>query len=359
MANLRVLMLGAFDLEYSRNYVVRAGLERTGFRVDYHVIPTSLRTLRRAIEVVRFFPQRGQYDIVFIPMGNQLSAPVYWLLSKLRNQRILLDYFLGIMDAREGRKTATSTFKAQLYRWVDQFNITRMVSITDTLAHRQAFIDLLGVSPLDMRVIPVGMKDNVFQPSPLPENTDTVLVQFVGNFLPVSGCDIILRAAARLKEHQSIRFQMIGGGKIFQELAELSRELDLPNLEFLGHIGHPEVVERMRGSSILLGVFGALYKTSYVIPNKVYEGLALGRPMITAEAPAVHEFFTPGEHLITVPPGNPQALADAILRLAQSPEERQRLGQAGAARVQQAYLPQHIGRQLAELIEELLKSHSG
>ena len=68
---------------------------------------------------------------------------------------------------------------------------------------------------------------------------------------------------------------------------------------------------------MILGVFGRTAKAKRVVPNKVYQGLAMARPVITADSPAVREFFAPGEHLHTVPAGDPEALADAVVELAE------------------------------------------
>jgi glycosyltransferase involved in cell wall biosynthesis len=278
---------------------------------------------------------------------------MYWLLGKLYRQPVLLDYFLGLTDTNEDRQSAAG-LKAALYRWIDRFNIASMVSITDAAAHRDAFRDLLGVTPDKMSILPIGIKDDLFQPLPAQANGDRITVQFVGNFIPFQGVDVILRAAALLKDESGIHFEMIGTGQTYRDSTALADELGLSNVEFLGYIGHPDLLEQMRHSTIQLGVFGDSYKTRYVVPNKVYEGLALGLPMITAESPALDEFFTPGEHLITVPAGNPERLAEAILRLARSPAERERLSAAGARRIQEAFLPEHIGAQLKTVIESLL-----
>jgi glycosyltransferase involved in cell wall biosynthesis len=102
-------------------------------------------------------------------------------------------------------------------------------------------------------------------------------------------------------------------------------------------------------------VFGARAKTDYVVPNKVFEGMAIGRPVITAESRAIRECFTPGKHLITVPAGNPEALADAIRKLLESPQDQAHIGAAGADRIREAFLPQHIGARLKVILEQAME----
>jgi len=290
---------------------------------------------------------------VLVPMSNQLAAPVYWLLGKWFRQPVLLDYFLGLTDLNEDRG-GVSGARLAFYRALDRFNITRMDSITDTAAHRDAFHRLVGVRPGRMAVIPVGINDDLFQYQPLsPGGADTI-VQFVGTFIPFQGVEVILRAAAQLKSNRSIRFEIVGNGQTYPAARALAESLQLGNVEFKPFIPYDQLAASMRHSTIQLGVFGDSAKTRYVVPNKVYEGLALGLPVITAESPALEEFFTPGEHLVTVLPGDPESLAGAITRLAKSAPERARLGEAAARRIREAFLPEHIGVQLRSVIEAAL-----
>src|SRR5512147_2452371 len=97
-AKLRVLMLGTFRPDYSRNHVIRAGLERAGVDITCDAFHSGLPALRRMIRVASRFPRRGRYDVVLVPMSNQLAAPIYWLMSRLTGQPVLLDYFLGLTD---------------------------------------------------------------------------------------------------------------------------------------------------------------------------------------------------------------------------------------------------------------------
>ena len=62
------------------------------------------------------------------------------------------------------------------------------------------------------------------------------------------------------------------------------------------------------GADLCLGVFGATPKAARVVPHKVYTALAAGRPVLTADTPAVRELLRPGEEVWTMPPGDPDAL---------------------------------------------------
>lgn len=94
------------------------------------------------------------------------------------------------------------------------------------------------------------------------------------------------------------------------------RQFELTNVNFVTEfMPLSQLLPYAAQSTINLGVFGDVEKTRYVVPNKVYDGLAMGRAVITVESSAISEFFTPNQHLVTVPPGDPAALAAAIRAL--------------------------------------------
>ncbi len=66
-----------------------------------------------------------------------------------------------------------------------------------------------------------------------------------------------------------------------------------------------------------------------MIPNKVFDALAVGRPVVTADTPAVREVLTHGETAWLCPPGDPAALADALLALRADAGTRRRLADRG------------------------------
>jgi glycosyltransferase involved in cell wall biosynthesis len=66
-----------------------------------------------------------------------------------------------------------------------------------------------------------------------------------------------------------------------------------------------------------------------VIPNKVFQALACGVPVVTADTPAARELLTDDADALLVPPGDPAALAAAVQRLAAEPELARKLGEAG------------------------------
>ncbi len=92
-----------------------------------------------------------------------------------------------------------------------------------------------------------------------------------------------------------------------------------------------------------------LYATVY--PNKVFDYMAAGRPMILAVDGVIREVVEKANAGVFVQPGDPAALTAAIRKMAADPADARRIGRAG-----RAYLEKHFNRpELAKQMEEVLQ----
>ena len=91
-------------------------------------------------------------------------------------------------------------------------------------------------------------------------------------------------------------------------------------------------------------------------PNVVLEGMAAGLAIAATTVGGVPEILEQGGTGLMVPARNPEAMADAILRILNDPELRARLGSAAQLRVESDFTPQAYKRSLAEFYQKTLKS---
>ncbi len=348
--------IGAFDDQYPRNQIIRAGLAAHGWTVHSAPLSPRLSTLRKLPLLWGAMRREARAcDRFILAEFNQLLAPFAIGFGRLLRRPVLVDYLVGLYDAHvlDRETTRPGTARAWVFRAFDRWNVATAPAIfTDTATHREALRGIAGPGADRLAVVPVGVYDHWWYPRPAPrrEPGEPLLVQFFGNYIPFHGVDVILAAAGRLAGDGRFRFELIGRGQTYRAAVQGAERLGLRRLTFVDPIPPAELPARVAAADICLGVFGARPKTDYVVPNKLYHCLALGRPVITAESTAVREFFAPGEHLITVPPGDPGALADALRSLADDPAERARLGGAAAARIREAYTPVTVVRPLLPLL---------
>lgn len=153
----------------------------------------------------------------------------------------------------------------------------------------------------------------VFVPNPdrTPGNGEVTHVIFYGTYVPLQGVPVIIRAAHLLRD-EPFRFTLVGHGQEYHQCRCLAKELHLAHVAFIPWLTLDALSRSLAEHDIALGIFGTGVKASLVIPNKVYAYMAAGVPFITRDSMALRELCTPGRDCLTVPAGDPAALADAL-----------------------------------------------
>ena len=101
-----------------------------------------------------------------------------------------------------------------------------------------------------------------------------------------------------------------------------------------------------------LGIFGTSAKAARVIPNKAFQALACGTPLVTGDTPAARELLVDGESALLVPPGDAEALAAAVTRVRRRTPGT--IGAGGLAAYREHASEEVLGRRWRALIEGLL-----
>ncbi len=342
---MRIVMFGAYDPEYARNRVLRLGLGRLGVDVQECRAPPRARFVRRSAtlgwRVRRVLPATA----FLVPEFRHKDVPLARLIATLNGTALVVDPLVSRYDTKVGDwgTTAAHALQAGHNQRIDRAALAFAdLVLCDTQAHAEYYQTAYRVRPDRCAVVPVGFDDTVFAPIPEPP-PGPFRVAFFGSYLPLHGIDTIVAAAIRLAA-EGVQFLLVGQGQTFGHV-EAARAAGL-TVEVSAPLAPPALVERLRTAHVLLGVFGTSAKVARVVPNKVYQGLALGRAMVTADTPALREFFTPGEHLLAVRPGDPEALVDAIRRLRDDTALRLRLGATAARYVHASFNPRTVARRL-------------
>jgi glycosyltransferase involved in cell wall biosynthesis len=103
----------------------------------------------------------------------------------------------------------------------------------------------------------------------------------------------------------------------------------------------------------LLGIFGTTFKTDFVIPNKVFESMAVARPLITQWADAYEANIGRSEVIGWVPRGDAHALAATVREWISRPETLAQRGQATRALFDEHYGPASQSRDLMSILDRL------
>jgi glycosyltransferase involved in cell wall biosynthesis len=182
---------------------------------------------------------------------------------------------------------------------------------------------------------------------------DEFALLYAGTLGMAHGLETILQAAERLRGRDDIVFLLMGAGAERQQLCQLVERLRLANVRLL------EKQPRERIPAFLAAVDACLvplrnkqvFKTA--IPSKMFEAMAAGKPTILGVEGEAKEILLDSQAGLAVPPEDPEAMVDAILRLRNEPPLCQALGRNGRQAVLEKYLRRTQAAQYLNLLSEL------
>lgn len=354
LAGVRIAQVGRFDPEYARNRILVKALRRAGAEVTQHSFQEGL--LRRAVRVRRALrSERADVTLVSFPgHADVLPARLARPRTPLIWDAMMSMYETSVVDRGTVRRRSIRSAKLRF----DDSMSSRLASVVllDTEHHARWFADRFGGPASKYRRLWVGADDEIMRPLPAPPALNRFTVVFYGTFIPLQGVEHIVAAAAIVSAARAdVHFVLIGSGQTHAAAVAQAAALGVRNLEFRPRVPPAELAAAIGEASVCLGVFGSGLKTARVIANKVYDSLAVGRAVITADTPAVREIFTPGTDVVTCPAGDPAALAKAVLELAADSERCARIAAAGHALFQREFSIDAVSRSLAPIVLEVLR----
>ena len=322
----QMLWWGRFDPAYSRNGVVRQHLAALGWALrDFHPKLCALGDIEAAL---RRLPKP---DAVWVPCFRQrdLAAARRW--CDRHGVPLVFDPLISAYDKQVWERFKLkddSPAAHQLLAWERGLFAKADLVIADTPCHARFFAETLGVQKERVRVVYVGADETLFRPAPERAPGSPVDVLFYGSFIPLHGANTIIEAA-RIYQGPPVRWSLLGDGPTKPGCQAAATGLN--TVFFEARIPYAQLPARIHRADILLGVFGTTQKAGRVIPNKVFQALASGRPVITRASDAYPAEACASEALGFVTPGDPQALAAQIAEWAGQREVLAARGRAAHA----------------------------
>ncbi len=256
-------------------------------------------------------------DTVFVPYPAYLDVLALWVSGYSREKLVIVDAFLELHSTVvEDRKLIPSrSLRARLLKSFQKFTLGKAdLVLIDTSEQAALMSKQLSGTGTHVAAVPVGIDESIWTEIPCPDVTDRLSVLFWGTFIPLHGVEHIV-AAARILESRGVDvdFQLIGDGQEAQKISSMLSESMLRSLRWERRLVDTATLrEAVTNAHIVLGIFGESAKSASVIPYKVHQSLASGRPTITREGPAMASLGSERQGLILCPPGDPIALAALI-----------------------------------------------
>ena len=168
------------------------------------------------------------------------------------------------------------------------------------------------------------------------------------------GLDIILNAAKILEDKPKIKFVMLGSGPEKERLLALKEELKLNNLEFYDAVPKTKMQEIIMDMNATIVPLKKLDLFKGAIPSKIFENLALKKPIILGlEGEAKELFIDEGNCGLAFEPENTEDLVKQILTLYNNPELSKQLGENGLKYASENFNRDKIAEELFEELKKL------
>jgi glycosyltransferase involved in cell wall biosynthesis len=228
------------------------------------------------------------------------------------------------------------------------------------LPRAREYIVPLGISEGRLEWIPNGVDLSLF-PKPHAATTgDEFTLMYFGAHGNANGLDNILLAMRQLHtmpNAQHIRLRMIGDGPMKPYLLAQALSLGLQNVTFEPPVPKCKIPSvAMEADAFVFNLVDAAVFRYGISSNKLFDYMAAMRPVIIA-SDATNNPIADAQAGLTVRPGDPEALANAIVQMSKLPlEDRQRMGVAGRDYVEQNHSFELLAERLANTLDSVCRN---
>ena len=189
-----------------------------------------------------------------------------------------------------------------------------------------------------------------------PERNGQLRILGVGRLVAKKGFDTLVDACAVLRD-RGVAFDALIVGQDDKDGEALRRriqELDVP-VQLPGAVGPEALLEEYRRAGALCMPCRLLPTDRDGIPNVLVEAMAAGAPVVATAVSGIPELVEHEVNGLLIPPDDPEALADALLRLHNDPELTATLTRNGCETVAERFDGERLARELAALFTEAVE----
>jgi glycosyltransferase involved in cell wall biosynthesis len=350
LGGLTIGHFGHFDPSYSRNRIMAKALRRAGADV---VELSDGRPWASRTPKLLAGAARHRLDLLLVGFPGHADVAAAKALGLAKGAPVVFDAFFSLWETAEDRDIGA--YQARRGRIEDRWSC-RLADrvLLDTATHADFFATALGVPRRKLRTVWVGADDEVLRPLPRGDGGG-FRVLFIGTYIPLHGADTIVRAAHLLERAgEAVEVVLVGGGQTYAGVRTLAARLGVTNVRFEPRIPADRLAGEIARSDVCLGIFGDSPKAGRVIPNKVFDALAMGRAVVTRDSPAAREALTHGHTAWLCPPADPDGLAAAIALLKADDETRARIAGQGHQLFRSRFSIDALSATVAGIVRELV-----
>jgi glycosyltransferase involved in cell wall biosynthesis len=353
---MRIIVFGTYDTSmHPRIATIAEGLAARGFDVAECNVPLGLDTAARVdmlarpwragallvrlasrwLALARLARRMPAPDAVVVGYLGHFDVHLARLLFRRKGIPVVLDHLVGASDTGRDRRLDGGPRQA-LLRLIDSAALRAAdIVVVDTEEHLAA---LPGRHQSRAVVVQVGA------PTPWHDaagdaqpDAGPLRVVFYGLYTPLQGTPVIGAALGRIAG-APVEVTMVGRGQ--DEAETRATAAANPSIRWLDWVPAAELPALVAAHDVCLGIFGTGEKARRVVPNKVFQGAAAGCAIITSDTAPQRRVL--GDAAVLVPPGDPEALAAALRRLAGDRDALLALRRAARQLARQRFTPEQV-----------------
>lgn len=377
MKKLKVCFFGSYDRDFTSNKIVLNGLLANGVdvvevnsnvkmtRMDAKKDVTGSGFLKRIVKKWEIVPlifknlkEIRTSDVIYIGFPGHFDVLIAYPLSIIFRKPIVFNplvvFYTGFVNDQGIIKEGS--LLAKIFKFGERliYKISDLV-LADTPLQKVHLHDEFNVSNNKIEILPIGADDVVYPLSPKKTDLKTFNVMYYGLYAPLHGVEYIIEAANILKNEKKIKFVMVGNGNTYEENYKKAQELGLKNVEFLKDMNEQNALKTLSTADVFLGFLQDHPTVTRVIPNKVYQGLALGKAVITADMPVIRSVFDDKKNIYLCEAASGKSLAVAILDLYNNPKMKEKIAKNGYELFLDEFTPEKVGKKLVDILINYFK----
>jgi glycosyltransferase involved in cell wall biosynthesis len=302
-----------------------------------------------------------QVDVVWGTTPPLFQAWTAWMLARLRQTGWLMEVRDLWPEFAVQVGVLRNTFLIWISRWLERFLYRRADQLVTNSPGFRSYLVKAGADEQKLALVPNGVDIGSFNSvaeGDLLRSSGDLQGSFVALYAGAHGKanDLwqVLEAAELLQDNSRIAFVLLGDGDEKQALMDKANASGLSNVHFRSAIGKAQIPAILQEADCGIAVLQPLPMFTTTYPNKVFDYMAAGIPVVLAINGVIRTVMEQAEGGIFAEPGDAAAMAKAIRRLADDPELAKRMGENG-----RMHAEAHFDRpKLAAEMEALLQSVS-
>ena len=306
-----------------------------------------------------------QVDLVIGTSPPIFQAVSAWVISVIKWKPFLLE----IRDLWPEFAIDMGVLKSPILIWVarrlERFLYARANHLlVNSPAYRDYLIGL-GIPAAKISFIANGVDPEMFHVEPQSDGLreefhlqKKFLVTYAGAMGMANNLEVVLESAILLHDLHDVHFLMVGDGKDRTMLEALAKKWNVRNVTFTGSRPKSQMPAILAESDVCLAVLRdiPMFRTTY--PNKVFDYMAAARPVVLAIDGVIRQVIEAADGGIPVPPGNPQAMADAVRTMFSNRVRSAQMGRSAREYVIKFFDRNQQAHQFGELVDQIGKKRA-